>query len=422
MGIRTRHTGRRFARVTALVAGAAATGLLTAACSGTGGGRAEPPVKDWAALRAEARGQTVNLFMYGGDEGANSFVDGEVAPAAEKLGITVRRVPVADTQDAVQKVLGDQRAGKDSGGAVDLVWVNGENFRTGKQADLWLCGYTGLMPNQKYLDRSDPTLTHDFGTPVDDCETPWNRARFAFVYDSARLPEPPRTTAALIEWIKKNPGRFTYPAPPDFTGSAFVRQLLAAGVPGAGPVPAEYGEEAYDAVAPALWKELNALKPALWRQGTTHPKDQPALDDLFADGEVDMTMTYNPAGVPALVDKGRFPATTRVFVPEDGSLGNTSYLAVPGNAAHREAALVLSDLMLSPELQHAKARPGGWGAYPVLDRDRLPEQWRREFASLTTPETTLPAGELSRNALPELSGDWVGPLDKGWKREVAAAS
>lgn len=135
-----------------------------------------------------------------------------------------------------------------------------------------------------------------------------------------------------------------------------------------------------------------------------------------------MTMTYGPAEVPALVDKGQFPESTRVFVPEDGTLGNTNYLAVPKNAAHREAALVLSDLMLSPELQYAKARPGGWGAYTVLDQERLPERWRQKFASLTTPETTLPIGELSRGALPEPSGDWVGPLDRGWKQEVAPTS
>ncbi|MEU3143075.1 MULTISPECIES: ABC transporter substrate-binding protein [unclassified Streptomyces] len=202
MRIRTRHSRRHAGRATALAAAATAVGLFTAACSGDGTGQAKPLAKDWSQLRSAAKGQSVNLFMYGGDQGANAYIDDEVTPAAKKLGISVKRVPVADTQDAVQKILGDQRAGKDSGGAVDLVWVNGENFRTGKQADLWLCGYTGLMPNQKHLDQADPTLTQDFGTPVDDCETPWSRAQFAFVYDSAKLAQPPRTMAALTEWIK----------------------------------------------------------------------------------------------------------------------------------------------------------------------------------------------------------------------------
>ncbi|MEV0889072.1 ABC transporter substrate-binding protein [Streptomyces microflavus] len=420
MRTRTQRSRPAPGRRAALGVWLAAAGMLAGACSGAG--NAEPLPEDWPELRAAARGQTVNLFMFGGDAGANSYIDEEVAPAAKKLGITVKRVPVADTQDTVQKALGDLRAGKESGGSVDLVWVNGENFRTGKQAGLWLCGYTALMPNLKYLDTSDSTLTEDFGTPVDDCETPWSRARFAFVYDSARTPEPPRTMAALIQWIKDHPGHFTYPAPPDFTGSAFVRQVLLTTRQDGTEVPAAYSRKAYDAVTSELWKTLDDLKPALWREGATYPKDQAALNDLFANGEVDMTMTYNPAEVPALVDKGQFPRTARVFVPDDGTLGNTSYLAVPVNAAHRQAALVLSDLMLSPELQYAKARPGGWGAYTVLDPDRLPEPWREKFASTTTPRTTLPIEELSRNARPELSGDWVGPLDKGWRQRVAGTS
>ena len=422
MRTRTRWQRRPGDRGAALAAWTTAAGLLLAGCSGAGPGQAKALPKDWSALRTAARGQSVNLFMYGGDRGANSYIDDEVAPAAKKLGITVKRVPVADTQDAVQKVLGDQRAGKDSGGAVDLVWVNGENFRTGKQASLWLCGYTGLMPNQKYVDASDATITHDFGTPVDDCETPWSRAQFAFVYDSAKISSPPQTMTALTEWIKNNPGRFTYPAPPDFTGSAFVRQMLLATTPGVKNVLAKYSDAAYEAATQGLWKELTELKSALWRKGATYPKDQAALNDLFANGEVDMTMTYGPAEVPALVDKGQFPKSTRVFVPADGTLGNTSYLAVPKNAAHREAALVLSDLTLSPQLQYAKARPGGWGAYTVLDQKRLPEQWRQKFASITTPETTLPIEKLSRNARPEMSSDWVSPLDNGWKQKVAGLS
>lgn len=423
MRIWTRRSRRPRRGSTALLAWTAAAGLLATACSGSATGEQSELPRDWSELRSAAHGQTVNLFMYGGDKGANAYIDDKVAPAAGRLGITVKRVPVADTQDAVQKVLGDQRAGKHSGGSVDLIWVNGENFRTGKQAGLWLCGYTDLMPNQKYLDHSDSTLTQDFGTPVDDCETPWSRAQFAFVYDSAEISTPPRTTAGLLEWIKEHPGRFTYPAPPDFTGSAFVRHTLlhTAAARGEG-VPPGHSDQAFDALAPALWRQLNALEPALWREGATYPKDAAALNDLFANGEVDMTMTYGPAEVPALVAKGLFPESTRVFVPEDGTLGNTSYLAVPKSAAHREAALVLSNLMLSPQLQYAKARPGDWGAYTVLDQERLPQRWREKFAGIRTPGTTLPIEELSRNARPELSGDWVSPLDEGWRRHVAAGA
>ena len=44
--------------------------------------------------------------------------------------------------------------------------------------------------------------------------------------DTARLPAPPKTLAALKDWILANPGRFTYPQPPDYLGTTFLKQVL----------------------------------------------------------------------------------------------------------------------------------------------------------------------------------------------------
>jgi len=70
----------------------------------------------------------VRWWLYGGDDKVNAYVDDVVAPAARKLGVQIRRVPVTDTADALQRVIAQRRAGKTSGGAVDLIWINGEKF------------------------------------------------------------------------------------------------------------------------------------------------------------------------------------------------------------------------------------------------------------------------------------------------------
>ncbi len=57
-------------------------------------------------------------------------------------------------------------------------------------------------------------------------ESPWGSAQVVMMYDSQKTPLPPQSIPDLITWIKANPGRFTYPAPPDFTGSAFVRHVF----------------------------------------------------------------------------------------------------------------------------------------------------------------------------------------------------
>jgi ABC-type uncharacterized transport system YnjBCD substrate-binding protein len=47
----------------------------------------------------------------------------------------------------VNKVLGEKEAGRDADGSVDLVWVNGENFRTMRQGDLLYGSWAQFLPN-----------------------------------------------------------------------------------------------------------------------------------------------------------------------------------------------------------------------------------------------------------------------------------
>jgi putative spermidine/putrescine transport system substrate-binding protein len=306
----------------------------------------------------------------------------------------------------VNRILSERQANV-TDGEVDLVWVNGDNFATGRQAGAWLCDWTSMLPNMAGTDPADPLLTTDFGNPVDGCEAPWHKAQFSLVYDSAKVTDPPTSLAGVLDWAQAHPGRFTYPAPPDFTGSAFLREALYSVSGGVSKVPLAFSQDDFDSLTPPLYDRLKTLAPSLWRGGDTYPQSQEELDKLYADGEVDMTMTYGPATLKDLVAKGTFPATTRVLPLEEGTLGNASFLAIPSTSGSQAGAEVVADLALSPEQQLAKAQPDTWGQFTVLDQ--LP-------ASDVVPSYE----ELSENAQPELSAAWVPPLDDGWRREVAA--
>ncbi len=401
-----------------LAATALASALLVSACAAPSADSPTASVdRPWDEVLAEAEGQTVDLWMYGGDDRGNAYVDDVLAPAAADLGVTVRRVPVADTRDAMRRLLAERAAGEDDG-SVDLVWVNGDNFATGQEAGAWLCGWSDDLPNMRYVSDEDPLVSEDFGVPVEGCESPWHKAQFTFAYDSARVTDPPTTVAGLLDWAEAHPGRFTYPAPPDFTGSVFVRQALYALSGGADAVPAGFDESAYDELTPALWERLRDLAPALWREGRTYPRDQVALERLFADGQVDFTMTYGPATLTELVEDGTFPPTTRVLEVEDGTIGNASFLAIPASSPDQAGAMVVADLALSPEQQVAKADPDVWGQFTVLDTALLEDEAARAFDRLPDSPVVPAYDELSRNAQPELSSSWVTPLDEGWRREV----
>ncbi|GGC62803.1 ABC transporter substrate-binding protein [Hoyosella rhizosphaerae] len=404
-----RRTQRAFAAV-------AAGAVLLTACSAPGSDAPVPVEADWAEVEAAAQGQTVSLWMWGGDDQGNTYVDDVLAPAVAEAGVTLRRVPIADTGEAINRILAERQANI-TDGDVDLVWVNGDNFGTGKQAGAWLCDWTSQLPNMEFTDPEDPLLLSDFGTPVDGCEAPWHKAQFTLVYDADKIPDPPSTLNEVLEWAEQNPGRFTYPAPPDFTGSVFIREVLTRV---ADDVPLEYSQDAYAQLSPALFQRLNELAPSLWREGRTYPQTSEELNQLFADGQVDMTMTYGPATLTDLVDRGTFPASTRVLTLEEGTVGNASFLAIPSTSGNTAGARVVANIALSPEQQLAKAQPNVWGQFTVLDISRLNAEDREAFENLPASPIVPSYEELSRNARPELGTAWVPALDEGWRRNVLA--
>lgn len=403
---------RRRLAVAALVLPA----LALAACSAPAAPGGEVP-DSWDQVLADADGQTVQLWMYGGDDQGNAYVDDILAPAVAEYGVTLERVPVTDTRDALNRVFTEIQAGRDDG-TVDLIWVNGDNFRTGKEADAWLCGWTDLLPNMANTDPEDPLLLSDFGTEVDGCEAPWHKAQFTLVYNADTVTDVPTSMAEVLEWAEANPGRFTYPAPPDFTGSVFVREALASVSGGADEVPVDFSQEAFDELTPALYDRLTDLAPSLWRGGDTYPANEAELGQLFADGQVDMMMTYGPATLTGLVADGTYPAGTKVLELADGTVGNASFLGLPANSNAVAGAMVVANESLSVQQQVAKAEPEVWGQFTVLDIEGLEPGDRALFDTLPASPVVPPYEVLSKNAHAELAAEWVPAIDEGWRTEV----
>lgn len=375
--------------------------------------------QNWADIENAARGGEVNFFLWGGSDTINRYVTEDLGGILLRdYGITLNRVGVTDTVEAVNLVLGETAAGITDAGSVDLVWINGENFRTMRQGDLVWCGYTETLPNNTLVNWNNPSIANDFGVPVDGCEVPWNRAQFAFAHDSATLASPPRDMAALIAWIKANPGQFTYAAPPDFNGSVFVRHVFYHASGGADKLLGPFNQATFDAMAPKAWAILNDLEPFLWRKGETYPNTISQLNDLFANGEVALTFNYDASQFGAAVDAGQYPATVRSFGLTDGTIGNTNYTVIPANSPNKAAAMVLQNLTLSGAAQLRKADPAVWGAAPVIEPDRLTPELQAAFAALPAHPSVVQPAELGAAALPELQAEWISAIEKGWAENV----
>lgn len=373
----------------------------------------------WDDIVKRSRGQTVDWFMWGGFPATNAYVNGYVAPQVKELyGITLRQVPVKDIADVVGKLLVEKQAGRAAGGDVDLMWINGENFRTCKRFGLLYGPFADRLPHQRLVDWSKPSVRNDFGEPVEGLESPWGSAQVVMIYDSKRIPDPPRSMAALLDWARRHPGRFAYPAPPDFTGSVFVRHVFyhAAGDVAAWQGPLD--ERRFEAAAAATYRTLKDLAPFLWREGKTYPETPIRLAQLLADGEVDFALSYHPAEASKMILDGLYPPTVRTFVFDEGTIANTHFVAVPFNAADKEGAMVVADFLLSPEAQLKKADPAVWGDFPAIDLARLDPAWQARFAALPRGAATLPNDVLQRHQLPEPPSEILMRLEKGWDEHV----
>jgi putative spermidine/putrescine transport system substrate-binding protein len=373
----------------------------------------------WEEIVQEARGQQLFFNMWGGSDAINRYVQEYLGGRlADEYDIELNLVPVSDASVFVNKVLGEKQAGRDSNGSVDIMWINGENFRTMREANLLFGPYAEMLPNIEYVDLEEPSIANDFGYPVDGFESPYGSAQFVMVYDSAQVAPPPASVGALVEWIENNPGRFTYPAPPDFAGSAFVRHVFYDIAGGAGRLLGEFDEDLYNEVARETWALLNGLEPYLWREGATYPETRAQMQDLFANGQIYYDLAYNPAYAANLIAQGRYPESTRTFIFDDGTIGNTHYLAIAYNSPNKAAAMVLANLVLSPEAQYRKTLPEVWGDLPIVSLERLPEEWQERFETLERPPSVLSPLELGSRRLPELQARWLTAIEDGWIENV----
>ncbi|MFC4712090.1 ABC transporter substrate-binding protein [Planococcus dechangensis] len=376
---------------------------------------------DWQQVIDESAGQEVNIYMWGGSDSINRYLDDRVAPRIkEQYDVTLKRVPMNDAQDIINQLLDEKLAGK-TGGSMDIIWINGENFKAAKDNDLLWGDFTSQLPNfNDFVDQDAPEIAQDFGEPVDGLEAPWGKAQFVFVHDDNKSPNPPASMEELAEWVKENPGQFTYPALPDFTGSAFVRHVLYETTGGYEQYqgPAEDIDDLQQRLQP-MWQYLNDIEPYLWREGETYPESLAKQDQLYASGEIGMTMSYDPALAASEVLKGRFPQSTRTFLLENGTLANTHFLSIPFNSSDKAGALVAINELLSPEAQTAKLSPENWGDLSSLDLDKLPPEAQQAMNKVDMGTATLPLAELESKQLPELSADYIDIIEKGWMENVA---
>lgn len=356
----------------------------------------------------------VTLYMWGGDAKVNSYVQ-DIAGnyVKEKDGIVLKAVPVVDIKDVVNKLIVEKQAGK-SEGSVDILWINGENFDALKKADLLEKGILAKIENGKYIKKS--ATLKDFGVDIDGDEVPWGEAQFNFIYDSKNGDVPFDSWESLKEYVKKNPDRFTYPNVSDFTGSAFVRNLVIDMLGYDNIV--KMSDEEFTQNLQVVWDYLNEIKPYMWREGETYPESVGKLDLLYSTGEVDISMGYTVNKVNSKIEEGDFSETSKSFLLKRGTLFNNHYLAIAKSSKNKEKALKVIDAMVSTQLQYEKQLPKNWGDFTILDIEKLNSEEKEKFTKLIENPNTPSLKELQEKRVLELSPAKLLIIEKEWIEKV----
>ena len=371
---------------------------------------------EWDEIVEAARGTTVTFYGWGGDENRNNWLNTTVADYVKEHYDIALEVVGMDINDILSKLSGEKQAGSETG-SIDMIWINGENFYSAKDNGLLYGPFTEQLPNMEaYIDLEDPETLNDFCMPIEGYEAPYAKAQMVFFNDSAVTPEAPASAEELLEFCKKYPGKVTYPALPDFTGSAFVRNIIyeLCGWEQFQDMEADY-DTVKAAIEPAL-DYLRELNPYLWNEGKTFPESSTTVDAMFADGELVMDMSYGPFSVATGIAEGTYTDTTRTFVFDNGTIGNTNYMAIAFNSPNKAGAMVVINAILSAELQLTQYEQ--LRELPVVSADKLSAEEQAAFDAVDLGKGVLSQAELLEHRLPEMPADLVPVIEEIWLNEV----
>ena len=370
----------------------------------------------WDEIVASAKGTTVTFYGWGGDENRNNWLNTTVADyVKENYDITLEVVGM-NIDEILAKLSGEKQAGSKKG-SIDMIWINGENFYSAKDNGLLWGPFTDKLPNmENYIDMNDPETLNDFCMPIEGYEAPYAKAQMVMYADTAVTPDLPASAEELLAFCKANPGKVTYPALPDFTGSAFVRNLIyeICGWEQFQTMEADY-DTVKAAIEPAL-EYLRELNPYLWNEGKTFPDSSTTVDAMFADGELVMNMSYGPFSVATGIAQGTYTETTQTFVFDKGTIGNTNYMAIGFNSPNKAGAMVVINAIISGEIQltqYAELRE-----LPVVATEKLSADEKAAFDAVDLGKGVLSQAELLAHRLPEMPASLVPVIEEIWLNEV----
>lgn len=364
------------------------------------GGYANAATPNWQAIEKKAQGQTVYFYAWGGSQNINNYLRWANTQLQERHGVTLKHVKVTDISEAITRLLAEKTAGRNTGGSVDMVWINGENFKSMKTHQLLSRPFTSQLPNWQYVDKSFP-IDSDFSEPTQGLEAPWGIGQLVFIYDKARIQNPPASFAEMLNYAIAHPNKISYPRPPSFHGTSFLKSALLELAAQPELLYQAVQTETFMQVSAPLWDYLDALHKVAWHQGKQFPASSAASIALLDDGQLDLAISFNPNEVISAQQNGSLAKSTDTYALQAGALSNIHFLSIPWNANAKEGALLAINFLLSPAAQSRKGDLSRWGDPTIL---------QSKYITGSAQNTKL------FKSIPEPHPSWQHALEGEWQK------
>ncbi|WP_028025383.1 ABC transporter substrate-binding protein [Enterovibrio calviensis] len=339
--------------------------IATACALGVSSVSIATDLSNWEQIEKDAKGQTVYFNAWGGSQEINAYLRWAGDTLEDRYGVTLEHVKVSDIAETVNRLVAEKAADKTEGGSVDMVWINGENFKSMKSNGLLFGPFAEQLPNWSIVDKSLP-VTADFTEPTNGLEAPWGMGQLVFIHDQKTLANPPTSFVEMLSLAKANPGKIAYPKPPQFHGTSFLKAALLELATDSAPLYQPVDEARFDAITAPLWAYLDELHPVAWRNGKQFPAGSAETLQLLDDSELLLAITFNPNAAETAVKNGTLAPSAKAFAFDKGALSNIHYMGVPWNANAKEGALVAINFLMSEEAQARKANSDVWGDPAVV--------------------------------------------------------
>jgi putative spermidine/putrescine transport system substrate-binding protein len=223
----------------------------------------------------------------------------------------------------------------------------------------------------------------DLLAPVKSAAIPYRGSSVVLAYNTDHVKTAPKTLSALLDWIKANPGRFTYNSPNSGgSGYSFAETVVDSFL------SQSVENQMVTGYVPDLesnWKQgldyLHSLNKYMYGNGV-YPNGNAAVLNLLAQGQIWVAPVWSDQALTAL-KTGQLGSNIKLTqIANPSFTGGAAYLAVPKTAKHKKVLYKFVNYILSPEAQQMIVDV--MSGFPAIDVKYMGDSIKQKFQDVNT--------------------------------------